>query len=177
MLVSAGRRVVSEPDAAACALIKQLIHIGTDLYTPCGIQIPFANLVLDKAHVEKLTSYISTGDLLKVGMQTGFTVLINWLVAALHACTFADNENESNLETRMHQARTKKILLLSNTIATSSSIVQASVTKNPKCLDIGGAAVLVYELFTNAVFVSKLKEEYINSELSSIYDDRAAGLL
>ena len=52
MLVAAGRRVVSEPDAAAAALVKQLIHIGTDLYTPCGIQVPFANLVLDKAHTE-----------------------------------------------------------------------------------------------------------------------------
>ena len=55
MLVAAGRRVVSEPDAAAAALIKQLIHIGTDLYTPCGIQVPFANLVLNKAHTEALT--------------------------------------------------------------------------------------------------------------------------
>lgn len=177
MLISAGRRVVSEPDAAACALIKQLIHIGTDLYTPCGIQIPFANLVLDKAHAEKLTSYISTGDLLKVGVQTGLTVFINWLVASLHACTFADNENESDTETKMHQIRTKKILLISNAIATSSSIVQSTVTSNPKCLDIGGAAVLVYQLFTNAAFVSKLKEEYVNSELGAIYDDRAAGLL
>lgn len=177
MLICAGKRIVDEPDAAACALIKQLIHIGTDLYTPCGIQIPFANIVLDKVHAEKLTSYISTGDLLKVGVQTGLTVLINWLVAALHACTFLNNESESAVETRMHQARTKKILLISNAIATSSSVVQATVTNNPKCLDIGGAAVLVYQLFTNAAFVSKLKEEYVNSELGAIYDDRAAGLL
>lgn len=75
MLVAAGRRVVSEPDAAAAALIKQLIHIGTDLYTPCGIQIPFANLILDKAHTEALTKYISTGDVLKVGVQAGMAPL------------------------------------------------------------------------------------------------------
>lgn len=177
MLIRAGKRIVDEPDAAACALIKQLIHIGTDLYTPCGIQIPFANIVLDKAHAEKLTSYISTGDLLKVGVQTGIAVLINWLVAVLHACMFLNNESESVVETRMHQARTKKILLISNAIATSSSVVQATVTNNPKCLDIGGAAVFVYQLFTNAVFVSKLKEEYVNSELDAIYSNRAAGLL
>lgn len=69
MLVAAGRRVVSEPDAAAAALIKQLIHIGTDLYTPCGIQIPFANLILDKTHTEVLTKYVSTGDVLKVARR------------------------------------------------------------------------------------------------------------
>lgn len=177
MLVAAGRRVVSEPDAAAAALIKQLIHIGTDLYTPCGIQVPFANLVLDKAHTEALTKYVSTGDVLKVGMQAGMTVLINWLIAALHGCSLIFKDDGSDYCTEMYQARTKKIILISDTIATSSSVVQASITKNPKCLDLGGAAVLVYRLFSDARFVAKLKEEFLQSELDKIYDERAKGLL
>lgn len=177
MLVAAGRRVVSEPDAAAAALIKQLIHIGTDLYTPCGIQVPFANLVLDKAHTEALTKYVSTGDVLKVGMQAGMTVLINWLIAALHGCSLIFKDDGSDYCTEMYQARTKKIILISDTIATSSSVVQASITKNPKCLDLGGAAVLVYRLFSDARFVTKLKEEFLQSELDKIYDERAKGLL
>lgn len=177
MLVAAGRRVVSEPDAAAAALIKQLIHIGTDLYTPCGIQVPFANLVLDKAHTEALTKYVSTGDVLKVGMQAGMTVLINWLIAALHGCSLIFKDDGLDYSTETYQARTKKIILISDTIATSSSVVQASITKNPKCLDLGGAAVLVYRLFSDARFVAKLKEEYVQSELNKIYDERAKGLL
>lgn len=177
MLVAAGRRVVSEPDAAAAALIKQLIHIGTDLYTPCGIQVPFANLVLDKAHTEALTKYVSTGDVLKVGMQAGMTVLINWLIAALHGCSLIFKDDGSDYCTEMYQARTKKIILISDTIATSSSVAQASITKNPKCLDLGGAAVLVYRLFSDARFVAKLKEEFLQSELDKIYDERAKGLL
>lgn len=177
MLVAAGRRVVSEPDAAAAALVKQLIHIGTDLYTPCGIQVPFANLVLDKAHTEALTKYVSTGDVLKVGMQAGMTVLINWLIAALHGCSLIFKDDGSDYCTEMYQARTKKIILISDTIATSSSVVQASITKNPKCLDLGGAAVLVYRLFSDARFVARLKEEYVQSELDKIYDERAKRLL
>lgn len=177
MLVAAGRRIVSEPDAAAAALIKQLIHIGTDLYTPCGIQIPLANLVLDKAHTEALTKYVSTGDVLKVGMQAGMTVLINWLIAALHGCSLIFKDDGSDYCTELYQARTKKIILISDTIATSSSVVQASITKNPKCLDLGGAAVLVYRLFSDARFVAKLKEEYVQSELDKIYDERAKSLL
>ncbi|WP_418733469.1 hypothetical protein [Ellagibacter sp.] len=177
MLVAAGRRVVSEPDAAAAALIKQLVHIGTDLYTPCGIQIPFANLVLDKAYTEALTKYVSTGDVLKVGVQAGMTALINWLIAALHGCSLIFNDDGSDYCTEMYQARTKKIILISDTIATSSSVVQALITENPKCLDLGGATVLVYRLFSDARFVAKLKEEYVQSELDKIYDKRAKGLL
>ena len=57
MLASAANRILVEPDAAAAALIKQIIHIGTDLYTPMGIQLPFANLILDKATTDKLRQY------------------------------------------------------------------------------------------------------------------------
>ena len=177
MLVKASRRVVSEPETAACALLKQLVHVGTDLYTPCGIQIPFTNIAFSNSVAQTIASYISTGDLLKIGMQTGLTVFINWLVSTLHACTLMSNGSEPAFVAETNQVRTKKILLISNAMATSSSIIQATVTNNPKCLDIGGAAVLVYQLFTNAVFVSKLKEEYVNSELDAIYSNRAAGLL
>ena len=177
MLIHAGRRVVDEPTAAGAALIKQLIHIGTDMYTPCGIQIPLANLMLDKGHVEKLTKYASTGDVLKVGTQAGMAVLINWLVAALHGCSLAFNGEESRFAIEMYQARTKKIILMSNAIATSSSIIQAAITSNLKCIDLGGAAVLAYRLFTDVKFIAKLKEEYLDSELGSIYDERAEGLI
>ena len=177
MLVAASKRVASEPDAAAAALIKQLIHIGTDLYTPCGIQIPFANLALDKAHTEALTKYVSTGDVLKVGVQAGMALLINWLIAAFHGCSLIFKDDGSDYCTEMYQVRTKKIILISETIATSSSVVQASITKNPKCLDLGGAAVLVYRLFSDTRFIARLKEEYVQSELDKIYDERAKDLI
>lgn len=177
MLTRSGRRVVDEPDAAAFALIKQLIHIGTDLYTPCGIQIPFANLVLDRAHAEMLTRYVSTGDLLKVGVQAGMAVLVNWLVASLHGCSLIFQGDGSDYALETYQVRTKKILLISNAIATSSSVLQAAVFKNPRCLDLGGAAVFVYRLFSDRSFIAKLEQEYLDAELDKIYNERAAGLI
>lgn len=46
MLQQAAERTKDQPGAFIVSLIKQLIHIGTDFYTPCGIQIPGANLIL-----------------------------------------------------------------------------------------------------------------------------------
>ncbi len=140
-------------------------------------KIPFANLVLDKAHTEALTKYVSAGDILKVGMHAGMTVLINWLIAALHGCSLIFKDDGSDYCVEMYQARTKKIILISDAIATSSSVVQASITKNPKCLDLGGAAVLVYRLFSDARFIAELKGEYVQSELGKVYGERAKGLL
>lgn len=50
------------------AFIKQLIHIATDMYTPAGIQLPGANLILNRKVVEQLTKYVSTGDVVKIGI-------------------------------------------------------------------------------------------------------------
>lgn len=177
MLASAANRILVEPDAAAAALIKQIIHIGTDLYTPMGIQLPFANLILDKATTERLTSYVNMGDIVKVGGQAAAAIAINWLVAALHGCSLFNKDNGTEFCSEMHQVRTKKILLISNSIATSSSVIQAAITKNPRNLDIGGAAVLIYRLFTDTKFISKLKQEFMTSELAKVYDQRVQGLL
>ncbi len=177
MLASAANRILLEPDAAAAALIKQIIHIGTDLYTPMGIQLPFENLILDKATTEKLTSYVNMGDIIKVGGQAVAAIAINWLVAALHGCSLFNKDDGTEFCSEMHQVRTKKILLISNSIATSSSVIQAAITKNPRNLDIGGAAVLIYRLFTDTKFISKLKQEFMTSELAKVYDQRVQGLL
>lgn len=177
MLASAANRILVEPDAAAAALIKQIIHIGTDLYTPMGIQLPFANLILDKATTERLTSYVNMGDIVKVGGQAVAAIAINWLVAALHGCSLFNKDDGTEFCSEMHQVRTKKILLISNSIATSSSVIQAAITKNPRNLDIGGAAVLIYRLFTDMKFISKLKQEFMTSELAKVYDQRVQGLL
>lgn len=177
MLASAANRILVEPDAAAAALIKQIIHIGTDLYTPMGIQLPFANLILDKATTERMTSYVNMGDIVKVGGQAAAAIAINWLVAALHGCSLFNKDDGTEFCSEMHQVRTKKILLISNSIATSSSVIQAAITKNPRNLDIGGAAVLIYRLFTDMKFISKLKQEFMTSELAKVYDQRVQGLL
>lgn len=177
LLGAAAKRIPSEPDAAAAALIKQIIHIGTDLYTPVGIQLPIENLILNKATTEKLTSYVNMGDIVKVGGQAAAAIAINWLVAALHGCSLFNKDDGTEFCSEMHQVRTKKILLISNSIATSSSVIQAAITKNPRNLDIGGAAVLIYRLFTDMKFISKLKQEFMTSELAKVYDQRVQGLL
>ncbi len=55
MLTKMVERTKKQPSAFVAALIKQIIHIGTDLYTPCGIQLPGANLIFSNSTVEKIT--------------------------------------------------------------------------------------------------------------------------
>ena len=172
MLKAACDRFSDDKKSVVAATVKQLIHIATDLYTPCGIQLPGANLVLSNTNVERLTEYISTGDVIKAGASASTATFINFLVSAVHGSKLIFENNEGTVSEDLYQARTRKIIMYSNLIATSSNVVSTAFSKNVKKLDVGGLLVTIYRLFNDTAFIAKLEEEFINSETSKIYEER-----
>lgn len=157
------------------AIIKQLLHLATDMYTPCGIQLPGASLCLDRASVEKLTKSISTGDVLKFSANSGISaatsVFINYLISAIHTSYLLFESNDSN-NSELNKLRTKKILMYSNMIATTSNVIYAGFTKNINNIDFGGAMVTCYQLFNTSKFIDDIKYEFINTKLNEIYEEK-----
>lgn len=164
MLKSAVERTKEEPSAFVASLIKQIIHIGTDLYTPCGIQIPAANLVLSNSSVEKLTQYISAGDIIKVGASAKLAELINLLISTLHMLMY---DPTSTISKDVYNVRTRKIIMYSNLIATGSNVLWVSgnmMAGNEtavKQLDIGGLLVTIKRLMTDTKYIQQIKEEFV----------------
>lgn len=164
MLAAMAERTKEHPDVLVAAVIKQLLHIGTDLYTPCGIQIPGANLILSNTEVERLTTFISTGDLIKFGTSAKLAELINILIATLHALTF-DPGSDSSRE--LFSVRTRKIILYSNTIATGSNLLwvggnmAAGNEEAIRQMDWGGLLVTLQHLFYDTAFIEQLKQEFV----------------
>ncbi len=176
MLKAAGDRFKDDKKSVAAAIIKQLLHIATDLYTPAGIQLPGASLVLNRANTEKLTQYISTGDLLKIGASAGLATLINVLISAIHGCKLLfDGDEDEDFAQELYQARTKKVIMYSNCIASASNLV-TSACSGGKNLDIGGLIITISRLFSDTRFLTKLEYEYINSGLSKIYEEKYADI-
>lgn len=164
MLKTAIERTIDEPCAFVASLIKQIIHIGTDLYTPCGIQIPTANLILSNSEAEKLTKYISTGDLIKVGASAKFAELINTLIGTIHILMY---DKYSLLSKEVYSVKTKKIIMYSNLIATGSNVLWGAgnmALGNKEAisnLDIGGLMVTIKRLMTDTEYIQKIKEEFV----------------
>lgn len=164
MLQKVIERIREQPSAFIAALIKQITHIGTDLYTPCGIQIPAANLLLSNTEVEKLTQYISAGDLIKVGASAGMTELINLLISTLHTLMY---DVSMKISFELYQARTRKIIMYSNMIATGSNILWTGgnvIMGNEnavKQMDIGGLLVTVKRLISDTEYIRQIKDEFV----------------
>lgn len=158
------QRTIDDPKVFVASLIKQIIHIGTDLYTPCGIQIPGANLVLSNKQTEKFTKYISTGDLIKIGFSAKISELINNIITIFHNLLY-DEQKYSSRE--LYNIRTKKIILYSNLIASSSNVIWVGANmysgneKAIKDLDIGGLLVTLHHLIYDTRYIQKIKEEFV----------------
>ncbi len=168
------KRIEGDKSALAAAIIKQLIHIGTDLYTPCGIQLPGANLILSKDKVEELTKYISTGDVFKFFASAGLDILINTIISAVHSSKLLFEDDGSDFSKELYSIRTRKIILYSNLFATSSNVIAVGITGNLKQFDLGGFAVTCYRLFSDTKFFDKIKYEFLNSQVSKIYEEKMA---
>lgn len=168
-------RIESDKSSVVAAVIKQFIHIGTDLYTPFGIQLPGANLILSKEKVEKLTQIISTGDVIKFGVSAGLAVLINTIISTIYGCKFLYDE-KGNFSQELYSIKARKIILYSNLFATSSNVLYTALTKNVKNLDIGGFATTAYRLFSDTRFFDKIKYEFLNSQVSKAYENKMRDL-
>lgn len=164
MLQQTFERTKDQPSAFVASLIKQIIHIGTDLYTPCGIQIPGANLILSNTQVEKLTSYISAGDIIKVGASAKLAELINLLISTLHTLMY---DSSMSISRDLYNVKTRKIIMYSNVIATGSNVLWVGgnmLAGNEgaiKQLDIGGLIVTIKRLMSDTEYIRQIKEEFV----------------
>lgn len=164
MLQQSIERTKDQPSAFVASLIKQIIHIGTDLYTPCGIQIPGANLILSNTQVEKMTSYISAGDIIKIGASAKLAELINLLISTLHTLMY---DTSMSISRDLYSVKTRKIIMYSNIIATGSNVLWVGgnmLAGNEgaiKQLDIGGLIVTIKRLMSDTEYIRQIKEEFV----------------
>lgn len=185
MLYASADRLDNDAVSIVAALIKQVIHIGTDLYTPCGIQIPGANLILNNKYAEELTKYVSTGDIIKIGVSYQIFNLINILISSIHMLTCP---SKSHREKELHHIKTMKILEYSNIIATGSNVIFNAVQayfvngKAIKNIDFAGLIGTIMMLVRSEDIKQKIKREFIFGEyermiLGDSYDPTDSFLL
>ena len=180
MLQNAADRLDGDIKSVLAALIKQFIHIGTDLYTPCGIQIPGANLILTNEYAEKLTKFISTGDIIKFGTSYKMLNLINTIIATVHTLTLTSSDE---MDVKLHNIKTKKILLYSNAIATGSNVIYNAVraylgdAKALKNVDFAGLFSVITMLMSDYEYKKQIKEEFVFGNYDRLISERRYTLL
>lgn len=162
---------ITQKSIVGMALIKEINHLKSDIYSKNSLPLPFVSAISPKFASELASYGLDMANILTVGKQATYSIAINTVIAMIHKLFFA---KDSEIDERLYKARTKKIILYSNILATSSNLIVTAFSGDFKKLDIGGALVTLSRIFFDERFIEKLKYEFINEEIRKIYDKKYA---
>ena len=167
--------VREDPTRLPAAVFAQAIHLKSDVYTKQGLPVPvleaFAPNFAGKIYKEGYDSLCLIKDVAVIGIQAVSSILINMLVAAMHGLFY---DPEKYPDRALYEVKTRKILSISNVIASSSNIIwvggNAWMGNETawKDLDIGGILVTAYRLVTDVKFIRRVKQEYLENEWNKL---------
>ena len=147
------------------AIFAEGCHLKSDEFTKLGLPVPILETInpdfASKLYKSNYDALCFSRDLKIVGVSAGISIFIDLIIGLVHGLF-----NKEKINKDLYEVRTRKILLISNSIASTSNIIQTVITKNPKNLDIGGLLVTLSYLFMDLRFISRIEEEFIRQELN-----------
>lgn len=147
------------------AIFSEGCHLKSDEFTKLGLPVPVLEAInpdfASKLYKSNYDALCFSRDLKIVGASAGISIFIDMIIGLVHGLF-----NKEKINKDLYEVRTRKILLISNSIASTSNIIQTLITDNPKNLDIGGLLVTLSHLFMDLRFISRIKEEFIKQELN-----------
>lgn len=150
------------------SLIKEIIHLKTDLDTKNSLPLPLISLY-DPKLASNLADYgIDMSNVVNVGKQIALASFINWLISTIHGLFYFIDENQT--ERSLYEVRTRKILMYSNVIASVSNLAVVGITKNLKLLDVGGLIVTLHRIYTDQIFIRNVKREFVLGKFNKLIE-------
>ena len=147
--------------ALGCAIAREAIHLKSDVMTKRGLPLPG----IEAVSLEFGNTLAKYGiDTAGVGTEIGMASLINMIIGMIHRLGF--NEAVDG-DPDLYEVRTRKIILYSNLIASTSNVLAVYFTKNLKLLDVGGLIVTLFRVITDVRFMCKVRDEYVKSKLDA----------
>lgn len=154
-------------EKVGASLLKEIIHLRSDIYTKNSLPLPIVTVIDARLAAELAQRGLDMANIVTVGRQMTFSVFINTMISMLHGLFYDESVEYSR---RVYEVRTRKILSYSNFIASASNLIYVGANISLgnesawKRLDIGGLAVTLYRIVTDAKFIRQVKREFIEQE-------------
>lgn len=153
-------------------VFAEFVHLKSDVFTKLGLPVPileaFSESLAGDLYKSQYDSLCLLKDLKIVGKQAGFSILINMTIGLVHGLLYNPQKDGNR---KLYEVRTRKILSISNALASGGNIAYAVGTEDWRKLDAGGIMVTLYRLFTDIRFITKVKKDFIESEMDKVLAD------
>lgn len=146
------------------AVFAQAQHLKSDEFTKMGLPVPVLSAINEqfasRLYKEHYDALCFSRDAKIIGASFVVSVLIDMIIGLVHGF-FRGKDVPKNI----YEVRTRKILLVSSSIASASTIINTAITSNPKNLDIGSLLNTVSHLFLDVRFIARIRQEYIEERI------------
>lgn len=153
-------------------VFAEYIHLKSDVFTKLGLPVPiievFSESLAGDLYKSQYDSLCLLRDLKIVVKQAGFSILINMIIGLVHGLLY---DPQKDGDRKLYEVRTRKILSISNSLASAGNIAYAIGTEDWRKLDVGGILVTLYRLFTDVRFITKVKKDFIETEMDKSLAD------
>ncbi len=161
MLQRTVRYATDDPKLLVCAVARQAIHFGSDMFTKQGLPLPLVMTVNNDLAKDMLAKWHI--DTYSVSRGMALASFINSLIYSIHML-FYNPETDGPQE--LYQVRTRKVLSISNALATGSNVLVTAVTKDVSKLDLGGLLVTLCRLCSDYAFINRVKEDFLTEHMA-----------
>lgn len=166
------------------AIIRQTMHLASDVNTKMGLPIPMLNAEMQQKLLEKGWNSKELEKMIEIlgknlavfSLQVVIAIFINMIVKTLHLMLY---DEEKDGDYNLYNVRTQKILKVSNIIAESLNIgyVGANIgigiyAKNGTLIkegleriDLGGYIVAIHQIVKSSSIQEKIRREYLENRL------------
>lgn len=148
------------------AIVAEGIHLKSDIFTKAGLPVPvietFAPEFAGKLYKNQYDALCFVRDFKVVGISAAISMFIDMIINLTHAMYY-NVERDGSRE--LFEVRTRKILLISNTIASTSNVICSLITHNPSGLDLGGLLITISHLFRDVKFILNIKKEFLEKRI------------
>lgn len=147
--------------------VKEIQHLRSDVNSKQSLPLPAVSAVSPHMAGELAKRGADMATLLNTGKQLAYAMAIDALISLIHGLFYDPLEGISQSS---YEIRTRKILLYSNLIATSSNVVISALGQyigidSSKIVDWGGYLNTLRHLAGDTSFIHEVKKDFLKNEL------------
>ena len=137
----------------------------TDLLEP--LADTFSPEMLSDLYTTQFAQLTAIQDLTLVGQQAAVPLVINMAVGLLHGFMYNPAKDGPR---EYYDARTRKILIYSNALATASNLAVTAGSENWAKLDVGGLIVSGLRIAQDASYIANLKDKFVKQQMDKVIE-------
>lgn len=171
MLAEALRNIKEDPRRLTAAVYSQYAQEKAAEGDPVDVLKPVTEALQPGMESElfqmQAQQLASMTDLTLIGRQAAFPLMVNMAVSLLHGLLY---NPEKDGPREFYDARTRKILLLSNLFASGSNLTFTIAAEQWQKLDIGGLLVTGARAVQDLAYLTNLEDHFMKQQMDKVYE-------